>query len=307
MLPIFLLIALISVNLFCAKADDEPSYGIKPEASKDKPIIIWFHNGAELKDNQSLRTALSSGLITHVMIFYMHRDDGWNSKLPVRKAIEIVKKSNAKLIWCRSIWPWYNVKNSRPQDLYDSLYYAKEIKRLRAEAKNMGADYVALDTEPYATSPLKPHLKNAKVKWNRNQIQRVKLAVTKAVATAGKIDYVLPAASLNPNHPYNYLAEFGKMRISEHTYYDNEKRIKLIKYPYEIFGAFLSPIKNNKSNPQKPYFLANEIFEKSHLWSSKKGVLLYMQSKKSLAVAKALTAYSKTLPSYYETGTLKPK
>ena len=69
-----------------------------------------------------------------------------------------------------------------------------------------------------------------------------------------------------------------------------------MKFPYEIFGVYLNTIRKNEKNLKKPFYLVPAVFEKSHRWSSKKGVFLYPREKKALAVAKALKAYSDSLP-----------
>ncbi len=56
--------------------------------------------------------------------------------------------------------------------------------------------------------------------------------------------------------------------------------------------------------PNAPYFLVSDVFEKSWLWSDKKGVFLYTDRKKALAVAKELLAYANKLP---KVGTVETK
>ncbi len=264
---------------------------------KEKPIVIWFYGGQH-KSTKSLEVALRSDLITHVMVLYMNRKDGtWYSKKAVYKAIQIVKKSDAKLIWCRSLWPYYNIEGSGKEDLFDAEYFIQEIATVRAEAKQMGADFAALDIEANANSPLKSYLGGRdRIRMKQEQLSRIELAVDAAIAKVGRVDFVLPAASTAKDHPWNILVKFGKLRISEHTYYDNEKFIKKLKYPYDIFGAFLSPVKANKKWPKKPYFLPSEIFEKSHYWSNKKGLFLYTSKPKSVTVAEMLVEYTQELP-----------
>ena len=135
---------------------EEPNQPPKKHASKDRepPVIIWFHNGV-YDSTEALKTTLSSGLVTHVMIKYMHRADAsWRKKIAVRQAIEITKKSNAELIWCRNLWPYYNNKGVTEDTIFDPNYYINEIQQLRSEAKTMGAQYTAFDMEAYGYSPL---------------------------------------------------------------------------------------------------------------------------------------------------------
>lgn len=262
---------------------------------KEKPIIIWFHNGVT-DSPKALKLALSSNLITHVMIKYMHRADAdWEKKLEVRRAIEIVKNSDAQLIWCRNMWTYYNNKNAKKEDLFDPNYYIKEILALRAEASKMGADSVAFDLEAYGNSPMCAYMKGD-VTLSGEDLQGLKSVIKKVINEAGKVDFILPAGWRGNRMPYDILAELGANRISESTYYFNYERIKKIKTPYEIFGAYVNTSRRREVNPSSPYFLASDVFENSHLWSDKKGLFLYPREKNALAVAKELAAYSRTLP-----------
>ena len=278
------------------QADQGRYKSADPEQGQEDPLVIWYHSG-EHRSTRSLRTVLKSDLITHVVIKYRHLSDGeWNEDPYVREAIEIVRRSNAKLIWARTMWPWYVVEDSRPQDLYDPSYYIRQIQNLRAEAAEMGADMVALDMEPYANSPMKVYFKGGDRIWlNAKQLRDIQDAVNRAIEVAGKVDIVFPAGSMNRSNPYNILARFGEIRVSEHTYYDNPSAIKNIKYPYEMFGVQLSTVKENEKQPHLPYYLVEEIFEKKYLWSGTKGLFIYTSSRSSFVVAKALAAYGQRL------------
>ena len=280
-----------------AGADRNDTNGIVSAQSREKPIIMWYHSG-EQTSMLPLKTALSSGLITHVFINYRRRSDGpWYAERRVREAIKVVKKSDAKLVWGRTLWAWYKIENSRYSDLFDPSHYIREIQNVKAEAKAIGADFTALDAEAYGVSPIRAYLigKN-RLRLNKEQKKRLKLVIDKAIKVAGKVDFIAPAGSTNHDSPYNFIAELGKNRIAERTYYDNLRTINYLKYPYQIFGMYVKISKENKDKPHNPYFLVPEIFERSELWSNRKGVLIYSRTSESLAVAKELAAYSKTLP-----------
>lgn len=262
-----------------------------------KPIIIWYHNISR-DTPAATEIALSSGLVSHVMIKSMHRKDydkEWRKMPKVVKAIEVVKRYKAKLIWNQSLWPLYGIEQSSKEDLFDPNYYIKEIQTFRSEGLTLGADFVAVDTEPYGYSPIKKYLKGGG-KLTREQTERLKNVIKQVVKTVGTVDFVLPAGSMNESHPYNILSELGRYGIAENTYFSNLKVIKKIKYPYEIFGAYINTVPDRPGHPYSPYFTIQEIFEKSHLWSDKKGLFLYPKEHHALAVAKELLAYSKSLP-----------
>lgn len=268
---------------------------VKEPKKKDPPVIIWFHNGV-CDSPEALKVALSSGLVTHVMIKYMHRADAnWKTNPKVRQAIDIVKNSNAELIWSRNLWPYYNNKGVTENVIFDPDYYIHEIQQLRSEAEIMGAKYVALDIEAYGRSPLKKYLKGEDI-TTAKQKDKLKALIEQVITTTSKVDFVYPAGSNRKGHPLNAIAGVAENRICEHTYYDNEKRLRGVKYPYEIFGAYINTTKKNKTHPHNPYYLAAEIFEQSDRWFDRKGLFLYPREKKALEVAKELLAYSKSLP-----------
>jgi len=301
LLLVIFLVLTITASVFWAKVDHKAPDDSNTVEPMEKPIIIWYHSG-EQADTMSLKTAFSSGLITHAIVKYRNPADGpWHAERKVREAIEVVKKSDAKLIWGRELWARWVVKDAKFADLFDPEYYIKQIQSLRAEAKEMGADLVFLDTEPYGNSPMKPYmLGENRIKLSDQQHEQLRAVIKQVVQTTGKIDFIAPAGwwgHPGHNHPWDILAELGKLRIAENTYYDNERTINALKYPYEIFGAYLNTTKKNEKYPHNPFFLASDIFEKSRLWSNRKGLYLYTTIKSSLAVAADLLAYSKTLPS----------
>ena len=76
------------------------------QASVTQPQIIWFHSVSS-NDPASLKLALSSGMVSHVLMLYMHRNDADFRDEKVQYATRLVKAYGAKLIWCRDLWPYY--------------------------------------------------------------------------------------------------------------------------------------------------------------------------------------------------------
>ncbi len=262
---------------------------------KEAPIIIWFHNGAT-DTPEAVKVALSSGLITHVIIKYYHRADfDWQKKPSVLEAIEIVKKSPAKLIWSRNLWPNWNQKDIRIEDFFEPNYYIREIQSVRSEAKQMGADFIALDIEAYADSIMKRYLRGRN-KLTATQRDELRSVIEEVVQAVGQVEFLYPGEHIRAKQPWNILSRLGKNRIAESTYYSNEDRLKKVKSEYEIFGAYLNIVREHKKYSHLNYYLVPEIFEKSHRWSDKKGLFLYPKERLALIVAKELLAYSKTLP-----------
>jgi len=258
------------------------------------PAIIWFH---PVKSNsiQSLRVALSSRLPNHVMISYMHRRDAdWQKSREAMEAIEVVRQSGARLIWCRDLWPYYKNKGIGEGVLADPNYYVQEIRSLRAEGQAMKADCVALDVEPYGHSPLKSLFKSG-LKLSRRDLNAMAQAIQAAIQEVGQVEFVLPAGSLQKDHPYNLLSSLGTRRISESTYYQDSGTVRPVPYPFEIFGAHVSPRKWSFASSGRSCFMAEDLFNRSQIWSSKQGLFLYSSGPDSLKVAKALQDYTQDL------------
>jgi hypothetical protein len=256
----------------------------------EQPAVIWFHS-VSTNSLESLQQALSSQLINHVLMLYMHRNDAdWRTSEKALEAIGMVKKSKAKLIWCRDLWPYYKIKAVQAEDLFDPNYYVAEVEQLRAEAEEIGADLVALDTEPYGDSPQKKHLKN-KQAYTAGNFRRLTSTIEAALKRLEKVDYILPAGSTARMHPYNLLSQLGVNRISETTYYNRSDRVARIKYPYEIYGAYVRPYRRNVEHTLLPFYLVMDVFEQSQIWAHKKGVMLYTDGKHCERTALALAQY----------------
>jgi len=258
----------------------------------EQPAVIWFHSVSS-NSLESLKQALSSQLINHVLMLYMHRNDAdWRTNEKALAAIDMVKQSKAKLIWCRDLWPYYKLKGAQAEDLFDPNYYVAEVKQLRAEAVEIGADLVALDTEPYGDSPQKKYLKN-KQAYTAANFRSLTETIESALTRLEKVDYVLPAGSTARMHPYNLLSQLGVNRISETTYYNRSDRVARIKYPFEIYGAYVRPYRHNPEHSLLPFYLVTDVFEQSQIWSHKKGVMLYTDGKHCEKTALALAQYAR--------------
>ncbi len=74
-----------------------------PSSAQAPPsTVIWWHT-APTSSLEALRTALSSGLVTHALIKGMHRYDMHLSNRRITDAIAIVREfKDVKLIWSRN-------------------------------------------------------------------------------------------------------------------------------------------------------------------------------------------------------------
>jgi hypothetical protein len=268
---------------------------IDKNGMRAQPIIIWHHR-TQRHSVDSLRYAISSGLITHVNVSVGSRTSDTLPKTATREAIEVARKANVKVILTRSLWSGLNTDRG---DIFRPDFYIREIRRLRVEAKEVSADFAGLDTEPWGRTPIVPFFKG-KGKLSTEEQRLLKETIAEVVETCGKVDFLWPAGALKQPSPYDIVAELGEMRIAESTYFNNEKTIKSIKYPYEIFGAYVNTVREREKGSGSPYFLVSDIFDKSKLWSNKKGLFIYPKERKVLAVAKALVSYSKSMPTKFK-------
>lgn len=278
---------------WAGESGDEVGNTVRGDA-EGGPMIIWFHSGVA-NSVESLEVALSSEMVTHVLLLHMHRADAdWKTHSEVQRAIAVVKASPAELIWCRDLWPYYANEGIDFDLLFDPAYYTQEIEALRAEAKEIGARLVALDLEPYGNSPMKQYLSTNAHPFDTKRLQDLRDAVDEAVRRVGKVDYTLPAGWFRDVHPYQVLASLGEARITEKTYYANENVIRRITHPYEVFGVHLNTTRLRPANPDSPYFRVSDVFDRSDLWSDKNQLFFYSTREDCLAVAKDLVTYAKT-------------
>lgn len=258
----------------------------------NKSIIIWYYSSSE--DPDYLQNIIDSGLVTHIMISDMNRDlmdesDYENRTKNVLKAIEMIKESDVKIIWSRWLWPYYDTLDF--ETLFNSSYYAQEIRILRSEAEEKGIDFVALDIEPYGDSKFKSYLKFYNETLTSEQLTDLENAVQTAVSIEGKVDFIYPAGGLSVSHPYSNLSKLGSLRIAENTYYD-KLTYQSIRYPYEIFGVHISDQPGNYT-PGNPFYTVETLFNKSYRWENKTGLFLYAGSQQNKTkIAEQLLAYS---------------
>jgi hypothetical protein len=149
--------------------------------------------------------------------------------------------------------------------------------------------------EPYAYTPMQRYWRN-RFSLSPQQERLLTDAMDKVLASVGQVDFICPGGYVRAKHPANLLARIGKIRIATDTYYDSRERLKLIKYPYEIFGFDVDTKRYHKRHPQLPFYLVSDVFERSHLWSDKKGVFIYPNEHRAQAVARELVLYAETLP-----------
>ena len=266
------------ISLHQQKAND-PN-GSSP-ATASQPIIIWYYT-LHHENPEILRTVLSNGIFTHVMLSGIHKDDIPDySKRPIYKfqeALKICKEAGVKIIWKRWLWPGYNFSNFTEDSVFDPNYYAKQINQIRYETKKIGADYSALDCEPYGKSSLTPMRKRT---LRRSEFEKMTDAVNKAIETKGQVDFVLPAAFPYPRHArsfmhfYRPLEKLGKLTIAEHTYYNNPSRLNCENNVFDVFGAYCKKNPFRSESPTAPCFSPREILKRQDLWAHKKGLFIY--------------------------------
>ena len=302
-IPVLVLLSLVMVNqthqVSESGAQDVTVSG-EPNAVDVQPLmqppeIIWFHSVSS-NSLESLDRALASGLVSHVMVLYMHRHDADVMDDKVQQVLKLVRARGAKFIWCRDLWPYYKNESCEATQIYDASYYVNEVFHLRKEGVLLKADAIALDCEPYGESVFRNVFKDPAIR-SRVDLTRLEEAVIEAVDQSGQVDYIFPAGSTEARHPFNRVSRLGKNRISESTYYNLESRLRRVKYPYEIFGAYVRDTHVHPEHPLLPFFTAHALFTHSEVWSDKKGVFLYTDGPHSLEAAQSLYEYAQTIRS----------
>ena len=274
-----------------AENRDTQSLSSSAEIVATKPMIVWFHNIATTKP-KVLEKAISNGIVSHVLLLYLHPLDAplkGPALVKVREAVEVCKKYKTKIIWCRTLWPTYKVEDIRKDSFFSPNYYITAIEQVKLEAKNIEADFTAIDTEPYGYFPFKSEFRKA---WSDKDFNAVVQAIKEATAKEGQVDFVLPSYGPFKNHIYNALVELGKWKIAEHTYFDIPAKIKDKKRPYDVLGAYVNISKKNVKVPSAPFFTPEEILQRQELWARKKGLMLYPYEGNVEKVAEMITKIS---------------
>lgn len=275
-----LIIILVLLISCCCFAD--PNLTEDHQVDSNVPIIIWYY-GAE-KSPQVLKMAVDSGIFTHIMLAGMHRFDvpDYTIDPNFRENILICKNAGVKIIWKRWLWPGYNFKKFKYESVFDSQYYIDEINFIKQEAMRIGADYTSFDSEVYGKNTLRS------IPWRRgltkHEYESISNAIKIATKTAGKVDFLLPAAMPYPRHT-RFKRDFSKpfpnlgfLSIAEHTYFNNPSRIYCENNKYDIFGAWCVPDPNY--NVISPRFSPEDIFIKyKYYWQDTKGLFFYSETK----------------------------
>lgn len=249
----------------------------------NSPMIIWFHPVET--DPEILRLALSSGVFSHLMLTWLHEyDRPYSLAYPLskkglrnlQKALRLCKEKEVEVIWTRWLYPGYNhIKFPFiSEDIFEATYYVQRVRNIRKEARLMGVDLVALDTEPYGASSLKP-MRMGRYELSEAKFGALRNAIKAAIKAEGRVDFVLPAPRVGQRHLYTATSGLGRLVIGEHTYRDVPRRRNDRRRPYDIFGAYVSIRKEDPNYPKMPYFTPREILERQDLWAHKKGLFIF--------------------------------
>lgn len=258
--------------------------------------VIWSFVGSR-DEPESVAVALRSKLITHVAIFSGNRVTSDFLNAPqTREAIAVAKEAGVELILIRYLWQTQPSADTELSVLSDVDYYVREIDLARRDAVLIGAVYVGFDTETYGPTAIAAHFR-APDGFLEEDYHSLAATLAEVISQVGQVDFVLPAGSGRRNHPYTALAGLGKQRISESTYYDNERDIDSIPYSYELAGMHTNVVKDRSGRPTKPYFLPEEVFgNKSHIWKRKEGLMIWPREFRAGEVADLLSSFAGQCP-----------
>jgi hypothetical protein len=282
----------------CLVAQTNSPLQDRAEAVRTTPVnrpIIWCFSGKRDKSD-SLAAALRSKLVTHVAFFVGNRKTSDTlHKASTTEAIALAKKADdppVKLILVRFLWQTQPSPDSELSAMTNVDYYVREIEHLRREARLIGADLVAFDTETYGPTAITAYSRSKE--FTQEAHDEIARAVDEAVRRVGKVDFTLPAGSSRRYHPYMAWARLGQRRISEGTYYDDPKRISKIRYPYEIAGMYVNVTKENERHPWNRYFLPSDVFgARAGVWKGKEGLMIWPRENRADEVARMLESYAR--------------
>jgi hypothetical protein len=299
-IKVFLLVAVLGVSfsgtaaLNRAESGAYDSNALPADSNSSqrpsKPMIIWWGSATLYRDVEILRLALSSGVFSHAVL--AERNDlqrpNYLSNPNFRKALSICRENKVKVIWSRWVYPSQPIRGLEPEDIFSASYYVKRIRKIKKEAKEIGADLVCLDAEPYAKSPamkLKSHT------LTEAEFNKLTAAIKEAVKVAGQVDLVIPEGAHYKPHLYDVTRMLGKNVMALGTYNDVPPTPE--QKPYDIFGAAVSITKENKRRPDHPYFTPREILERQELWAHKKGLFIYAMGKEDADIKLVALEFSK--------------
>jgi hypothetical protein len=269
-----------TVNLNCAESGaDDANVVLTDSSSSQKPsgpMIIWW--ASLYHDPEILRLALSSGVFSHAVL--AERSDfqrpDYLSQPNFRKALSACRENNVKVIWTRWLYPSQPVRGLEPEDIFTASYYVERILKIKQEAKEIGADLVCFDAEPYSDSPAMPFRSR---NLTEAEFKKLSSAIETAVKIAGQVDLIVPEGAPHYDcHLYDATRFLGKLVMGTQTYYDippdHPKKAGRTR-PYDVFGAWVNVTKQDKSSSRYPLFTPREILERQDLWAHKKGLFIY--------------------------------
>jgi hypothetical protein len=226
-------------------------------------------------------------------VYYNPEDAPLKDQKIVMEAISVCKSHKIKIIWSRTLWPTYEVKGFKESQMTDPNYYKVFISKVRTEAQSLGAEYTAVDTEPYGYFPFQKMFGNV---LGKERFEAMQKAVDNATQKEGKFDFVLPVGGALKNLMYDAVIGLGKIKIAEHTYFDIPAKIHDNRRPYDVLGAYISIRKTNKAVPEAPYFTVQEILERQDLWRDRTGLMLYPKEDEIEAIADQLSQIKTIVP-----------
>lgn len=252
--------------------------------------FIWAFHGRD-GHPAAVRTALKTGLFSHVAIFAGYANDPnsdtiWTDN--VRETIHIAKQHGASLILFRLFFP---PGTATVDHLTDSDFMAARIRLLRAEADRLGIEFIGFEMEAW-NSLLADYMNGST--FTAPDFDLLTQAVQRATNQEGFVDYVTPAgrAARKVNgknvmewHPYGALRNAGFRRICQQTYFDRPSVLDSITADHEVAGLFLSVRKENWEAVDKRYFTAVDVLDRRReVWQGK-GVFVWPKAKEDMETA----------------------
>ena len=172
----------------------------------------------------------------------------------VRHAVNLCKSAEVEVVWGRWLWVAWSYDQQRYANAHtDPAFYANALARVKEETKRLGAYGSLLDVEAYGASPQKTAIKRRDLRDTEREI--IEGAVARAVAAAGRVDFIFPTASTRPGSFVWPLTGLGVNRCDPKSYYSTAPGYKVnARHPtshvhrIHLWGSHVKPASSAESD-----------------------------------------------------------
>ncbi len=199
-----------------------PIKSVELDGARMLYVLLKLRSGTAAADARIVDALSDLRWFTHVILVvpsWQEKPAAMRNPL-VRRAVRTCRVRGIGVVWGRWLWvawPGDQARLPNPQSHFDAGYYSSAIRRVKREARSLGAVATFLDLEPYGKSVQKPTLKFRTL--TDDERHRVQSAVSLATRRVGTVDLISPTSSMRASHFAWSLVGLGKLRCDSKTYY----------------------------------------------------------------------------------------